>query len=500
MSSSKARVDVGSPNSSLEFSLLNSNFQEVASGTGRLAAQVDPGIYQLQVRAGPQVESKLLVLEPGSEHRDLGVELAFPSAAPLPGTTTSHEFQERAVQEASTKLLTEPGPASGLVIVVRNARGQDSLPFGKETVADFSLLGSDLRPVKGFARGWKIDHGQCWATWSSRLEPGGYVLRSVRPSAATGPHATVDQSVWLSPNWQTLVFVPNSPLGPDTDNASIHMTSGYAGWTPSWWDPQTEHANTALELALWGLRERRPAVPDDLDMLLNSKFANPMLGIVGAHSLLLAPTVDFPRLGIVLNNLSALVPDHPDVAALRWLQTEVEFAATPSQAVYPPIDVSWPPMLSAGYSALIRNDARTPSGIVSGTTAQAIAPNVLSQSVWTSWLPLPGTERKPRAPARRATRSAHPRRAYGSGGGGGRKSARPPAKSVRPRKKKAAAPTPDPATARVERYLAEVTRVSTSQSPAEALKETSRDQISLATSLPLGSVDQAIEKLSSSWS
>lgn len=502
MSSSKARVDVGSPNSPLEFSLLNSDFQEVASGTGSLSAQVDPGIYQLQVRAGPQTESKLLVLQPGGEHRDLLVQLAYPSAAPLPGTSTSHEFQQLAAEDASSRLLAETGPPSGLVIVVRNPRGQDSLPFDKETVADFSLLGSNLRPVTGFARRWKIDRGECWATWSSRLEPGGYVLRSVRPSTPTGPHATVDQSLWLSPNWQTLIFVPNTQLGPDTDNASIHMTPIYQAWTPTTpWDPQSEQANAALELALWGLRERRTAVPDDLNLLLSSKFANPMLGIVGAHSLLLAPTVDFPRVELVLNNLSGLVPGHPDVAALQWLKIETQFAATPSAGMYPPVSVSWPPMLSAGYSALIRNDARTPSGIVTGSTAQSIAPNVVSQSVWTSWLPLPGTVRKPRAPARKTSRAARPRMASGGGSGGGRKSAQPSKKTVRSRTTKAApaAATPDPATARVERYLTEVTRVSTAESPAETLTQTSRDQISVATSLPIDSVDQAIEKLSSSW-
>jgi hypothetical protein len=106
---------------------------------------------------------------------------------------------------------------------------------------------------------------------------------------------------------------------------------------------------------------------------------------------------------------------------------------------------------------------------------QAIALNLLAQSIWTSWLPLPGTERKPRTP--------------------------PPAKSTRRRAAKAApAAATDPATARVERYLAEVTRVSTAQSPAEALKGTSHDQISVVTSLPVGSVDQAIEQLSSCWS
>jgi len=487
-SSRRARVEVGSPNSSLEFSLLNSHFQEVASGTGSLTARVDPGIYQLQVRAGPRVESSLLALEPGGVHRDLGVQLEYPSAAPLPGTTTSHEFQQQAVVEASTKLVGEPGPASGLVVVVRNGRGQESLPFDASIVKGFSLRDEGLRLVREFARGWKVERSEHWATWSGRLPPGGYCLRSTRPESTSGAAgATVDQALWLSPGWQTLVFVPNTVLGPDTDNASIHMTTTMAPWTPGWWDPNTEQSNTALELALWGLREGRPTVPDNLvDLLLHSKFQNPMLGIVGAYSLLLAPSVDFPRLDVVLANLGGIVPDHPDVAALGWLRAEAERTAR-GPAGYPQIAVAWPPMLCAGYSGLIRNDARTTGGILPGTTAEAIAPNLLTQSVWTSWLPLPGT-----------VRSTSPRRRAGPGGGGGRKSALPP-EPPRSRSRSAAKPQPDPATARVERYLDEVARLSTASTPAEALTQTSREQISVATSLPVGSVDRAIDELSSSW-
>ena len=133
-SSKKARVELRSLIGGVEFSLVNSNLEQVTSGVGSLDARVDPGIYQLEVRAGPRVESDLLVLEPGDVHRDLEVKLDFPSAVPLEGTTTSHEFQQDAVVRESARLAERAGPNSGLVVIVRNARGHEHAPFDAETV------------------------------------------------------------------------------------------------------------------------------------------------------------------------------------------------------------------------------------------------------------------------------------------------------------------------------------------------------------------------------
>ena len=113
-----------------------------------------------------------------------------------------------------------------------------------------------------------------------------------------------------------------------------------------------------------------------------------MLGVVGAHSLLLRPRVDFEQLDVVLGNLAGLLPGLPDVTALRVLGQETRAdAGRPGGEIaehLPP--VVWPPMLVAGYAALVRHDAKIGGGmIVPGSLAESVASSLRGDSIWTAW-------------------------------------------------------------------------------------------------------------------
>lgn len=513
MSSSNARLELRSPQAGVEFALLDSSLQQIASGVGALNARVAPGLYQLEVRAGPSVESQILKLDAGEVHRNLGVSLAFPSAAPLEGTATSHEVQQRAAVEGSERVAREAGPPAGIVLIVRNVGAQEKTPVNKETTRRLTLLDQRLRPVPRFRSGWQLNSNQGWASWSRRLEPGGYVLRSEIRASARGRPETLDQSLWLSRGWQSLVFVPNTRFGPATGSASVHMTRLSERWVPGR-DPVSQASASALELALWGLREGRAVVPDDLlRLLLNAKFTNPMLGIVGAHSLLLEPRFNPRRFATVLGNLKQLLPDHPDVAALSWLGAEAKGRARPKSGArhFPLIEVSWPPMLAAAYVGLVRLDAVARGGVVSRSTAEAVASNLVVRGVWTSWRPV-STRRASSAGTRRRTRASSPRAAVGRSRRSTTESGTTTAKS---RTRKAAnarrrAPrmagrasasdaVPDAAAERVAIYVDEVRRTHEVKTRREAVNASGHDQIGIATGLPIASVERAIARLGSSW-
>jgi hypothetical protein len=508
-SSRKARVDVRSPLAAVEFALLDSSLRQVASGVGGLDARVEPGLYQLEVRAGPRVDSELLKLAPGEVHRDLGVSLEFPSAAPIEGTTTSQEVQQQAALEGSERVAAEAGPPAGLVVVVRNVRGQEETALNRRTTNRLSLFDQELRPVESFRRSWQLDGAQGWATWSHRLEPGGYVLRSRYRRGSHSPAATIDQSLWLSPGWQTLIFIPNTSVGPASGIASIHMTDVEERWAPGW-DPQSQEAGNALEIALWGLREGRSVLPDDLlGLLLGAKFSNPMLGIVGAHSLLLEPRFDVPRFETVMRNLRSLVPEHPDVAALSWLGIEARRGpARRRTTAFPTIEVGWPPMLAASYSGLVRLDALARGGVVTGSVAEAIAANLVVRGVWTSWraLPTPGraASARPRpraaksAPKRPASK-AIPKRSSRARDSRGSQASPARARRVGPLAAAVATAAAGSATERVEVYVEEVRRVHGVGTRGEAVEAAGHDQISVATGLPVSSVQRALKGLGNAW-
>jgi hypothetical protein len=380
MSSSEARIRLSSPDECTEMVVVDSGFKTVAYGVGEIDVAVAPGVYQLEYRAGPAVETQLVAVQPGSTHEDLDVHVGMPSAAPIDHTSTSREPHQGIAQELSQDLASTTG-SSGLVVLVRNLRGREHLPLDREAIAGAQIADRDGRSVGG-SDAWRFHDSDGWASWSGTLEPGGYALRTA-PSERPD-HVQLEQSVWLCEGWQTLVFAPNTASGPAFDGASVHMARLHEPWTP--WEET--HASLALEAALWGLRDGRSVVPADLvDLLLHSKHGNPMLGIVGLHALLVRPGNDADRARRVLETLRDLVPGHPDVSALAWLAEEHAAALAGRRPDPGSLDVSvdWPPTLRAGYAALVRLDAIAPGTIADGSGAEGVAAGLVARGIWTTW-------------------------------------------------------------------------------------------------------------------
>jgi hypothetical protein len=467
MSSSEAtaHVDLRSPLSSLELTLVDSAFRQVARGVGTLDVDVPAGIYELQYQAGPQFEKRLIGLEAGEVYEDHAIHVAFPSPAPIEGTSTSHEVQQAAANNASTTPTASGAGAAGLVLMVRNLRGSDCIPCDIKTIRSLELRDSNLEPVPNFAEGWTLNSEEGWATWSALLPPGGYALR-VRRAGKT-EEVVIDQSIWLSGQWQTLLFIPNSAQGAAPEWASAHMVELALDWSP-----YERDVGLALELALWALREGRGVVPRDLlQLLLGSKFRNPMLGIVGAHALLLQAEVDFEQVDVVLGNLEDLVPGHPDVAGLRWLAAEARSEGRVPDPPHVPSAsmISWPPLIARSYAALIRRDAHDGATIEDGSVAERAAAQLLAAGLWTTWRPL----ETPAVVARGAVE--------------------PEPLSAKPHEIRQAT-IDDPATKRVAHYLANVAQVRES-SVTDVLEQVSAEQVGVAAGLPSASVQRALSEI-----
>ena len=213
-------------------------------------------------------------------------------------------------------------------------------------------------------------------------------------------------------------------------------------------------------------------VPRDLlQLLLHGKFQNPVLGIVGAHALLLQPEVDFALVDEVLGNLEHLVPGHPDAAGLRWLAAEAGSKGRVPDAEHVPIStlVGWPPLLTLSYAALIRRDAHDGATIADGSVAERAAAQLVGSGLWTSWRPLEA----PTAVAR-GVGEADPL----------------PARPTGPRQ----AATEDPATKRVAQYLTDVAEV-LDASVSDVLEQISPEQVGVAAGLPSASVHRALSEL-----
>jgi hypothetical protein len=385
-SSARARVELATPQGPLELKLYDHTHTLVASGFGQIERSLRPGLYRLEVHAGSRTEKHFITVGPsGLVDREITIDM--PSAAPIGGTSTVHEFHGYPASQLSRQPQGAFGYGGRLVVFVRNM-GEN--PQGPVDVDSVSVFDARNAPLGTGLADFHHSPGEGWAGLSVDVQPGGYILRQTRPRRGPGEYSekTVDQSIWVAQDWITLVFVPfRDKVGyPQPEFASVHMARHELGFDP--YDQEMQAANVALEIALSGLRGGRANVPRDLEQLmLRGKFGNPMLGIVGALGLLHADKTNWRLFDIVRRNLKRLVPEHPDVQALHVMGKQKREDERESRVPA----ATWPPMLYACYRGLIDRDSdETRRLIPEGSIADHAASRLLAQGPWTRWRAIHG--------------------------------------------------------------------------------------------------------------
>lgn len=355
----------------------------VARGAGSLTAKLPPGVYKIKVQAGRDVREKTILLVADELVRWDAPTVV--SAAPSPQAARSHAYQIAGAAARSRRVDLQRGAGGSLFAMVRTFSVVDE------------TQGPPRRPhpakglnIAAWDGTWRLDLSElaiedasrdAWCAVNIAVDPGAYLLQS-----RAGDGSLLEQSITVSPGWQTQVFLLSQAGVPTTEspggfgasdfgellNATILM--GKDGFAPDDWQFRlTESARVALA-------DDRAVRTPELDDLLRYKFDNPMLGILGAHLLLLAheegvrqeaaasrrerlnldrssiarAQVPFDQelFDLVVGNLRRLVGDqHPDVQAL-WLR---HTGATPVGVT------RTPPMLARSWSLLVTGSLTWPS-------------------------------------------------------------------------------------------------------------------------------------------
>ena len=243
---------------SIQVSLVNSSFKEIATGTGGLRADdLLPGIYEMRLSAGTAVDSRLICLGPGEKHSELA-ELAFPTATPLPGSSTWDPRHELIAVQASQHIVDSArgdDTVGGLLVMARLEKSKNVLFDSQQLdVRAITNVGAPSSPAgEAASRGaWLHDSGPDWAVQAGAVVAGGYSLRSQQESVA------VEQPVWVAPGWQTIIFLPGGDEGIEVGRATIAMAPIDRPWTAEVALPLAQ----ASELAIAGLREHRSILPE----------------------------------------------------------------------------------------------------------------------------------------------------------------------------------------------------------------------------------------------
>lgn len=349
------------------------------SGGSDVVVRLARGFYTVRATIGADSDEVFVRLDaPKSIAAPLPARY---SPAPIAGGALTHEYYSitsRDFSRTKTRGALNSSalePAELFVFV----RALDRESYGGEDLAeDLQLLSGRGLRLSSFAEDeTKRDTQYGWLAFCAEAAPGFYRL-------AVGGAQPREIAVHLFPNWQTQVFVLHRAR-PLVECLRVFMSPVGNGFEPD------DDVAAAVDDGLQALQSGTAVVPDaTLDLFLHNEFKNPMLGFIGAHLLLRAaraePAESEARsqrrevMREVLGNLASLAPFAPDTVTLEVLAHDELGLDPPRES-----GVSLPPMLRAGYAALVAAAAGNPALIPEASLSDDISDRILSDSPWTSW-------------------------------------------------------------------------------------------------------------------
>ncbi|MES9904117.1 MAG: hypothetical protein ABW168_15765 [Sedimenticola sp.] len=363
----------GTPSGESHIQVFDAWDKMVLSGEGSVAGDMPRGIYTARIsRAGHQDETSIKLREAKS------VQLQEPlrsSAIPSFDTVAAHEYYSYTSAHWSVNNTRAPigdNPQGRLFIFIRSR--ERSSYQGQSLTEHLSLSSAAGELVTDFSQEETESNKDGWLAFSAPATPGLYLL-------TYGGHDPRELPLYVFQNLSTQFFVMfHERLLFDT--ASLLLDNVSKPFNPD--DKETQAFDTALK----GLQIGRNLLPQGMmQILLHGKFDHPMLGLIGAHILLLGKKIDPNLIDIVIDNLDYLLPDSPDISALKILAAQ-RLNTTPPQLV-----IEQPPMLRAGLEAVLAFAAKNSDAVPEGSLLDTVATNQHVDLPWSSWTPAHKTSR-----------------------------------------------------------------------------------------------------------
>lgn len=378
------QLQVQANNPATEIFVIDGNFTRVGKGLGQLAIDLSPGLYKVKFKTGSQIEEHFVTLAPGKEKVQVRSDEPLQTTSlPLKKQSYIKSFQQvnpfiAEAEKQSKRIHLDIGNGSQLFIFVH-----DDIERKINVARGLSLHDQDGKQVASISKQGVSNLAEKWAACNISLKPGQYRLR-----LQTKVIGRLEQTISTHDGWQTHVFLGNRSYTrsvvqkanryarrADLPNASILMTRLGEGF-----DARRDDLRW-MESARLGLQGNRPvANAGEMRNLLYEKFQNPILGIFGAHLLLLEPELKLDLLNTVVENLFNILGPQPDVQALRLHLHHLEKRPCDPMPVS-----SVPPMLLASWKILLALSADYPGLIPYGSLAGRVATELWGDGVWLTW-------------------------------------------------------------------------------------------------------------------
>jgi hypothetical protein len=371
--------------------VLNAYLQQVVGATAMdtLTATLVPGAYRVTARIGAREVSQAVLVRAGGPPSEVRLEPAFDAAAPVDKTATINESHG----ELAWELTSGAPPAPGrLVVMLRGLRHRTMAEMPASaigptpTVRDqdgrvmsMPVPAEDPHHVRNpraenRALGWAVD-----------VAPGGC---RIRWSVADGS-PEVEHALWIAPESQTVLFVPQGPAGPVAAGASVHILPIGTPWDA--YAAGTIAVEATLAVLRSGSTRQRLEVWQGI---LHDHGLAPMLSLLTLHEMVRSTGADVPR-GLrrdteqTLDRLRTVLGESPDVVALVA-------TLNPSSLSDP---VAWPPMLRTSHDLLLAAARSGRDVIAAGSLAERVTGQMYGSAPWHIYDPTGLDVAAPVAPA-----------------------------------------------------------------------------------------------------
>lgn len=390
-----------------EIFVIDDQFALVDRSIGDLDCRVSPGVYKVKAKLADATYERLILLDEDTS-LDISGELVMGSAVPIspppptapaaaarptgqagpvsrspePARRPSGPAREQAVRSITG---TGGGTAQVLLMTRADTRSSDA-PTAPAAISLHRLDGTTIAELDPADRPDRSGQAQ-----TVDVDPGAYL---VRRRDRLGDQ--IEQSVYAVPGWQTQLFAIEAP-GDDTEIGSSRVSVLMAQHPFSPTDPELP----LVEAARTALADERKVASDALAELL-LETDNPMLGLFGAHLMLIsrdaeltrrenagagrlservvAAPVEFDqtRFELIVDRLATVFGSaHPDIIALSTQRSGQNV-----RALQP---IGAPPMLWRSWVLLIAASNQAPELVPIGVWQQSM--HVLPLRPFFLWSP-----------------------------------------------------------------------------------------------------------------
>lgn len=395
-----------------EIFVIDDQFALVDRSIGDLDCRVSPGVYKVKAKLADATYERLILLDEDTS-LDISSELVMGSAVPIstpfptappptaPAAAARPTGQAGPVSRSPEPARRPPGPAreqavrsitgtgggtAQVLLMTRADTRSSDAPTAPAAISLHRLDGTTIAELDPADRPDRSGQAQ-----TVDVDPGAYL---VRRRDRLGDQ--IEQSVYAVPGWQTQLFAIEAP-GDDTEIGSSRVSVLMAQHPFSPTDPELP----LVEAARTALADERKVASDALAELL-LETDNPMLGLFGAHLMLIsrdaeltrrenagagrlservvAAPVEFDqtRFELIVDRLATVFGSaHPDIVALSTQRSGQNV-----RALQP---IGAPPMLWRSWVLLIAASNQAPELVPIGVWQQSM--HVLPLRPFFLWSP-----------------------------------------------------------------------------------------------------------------